>query len=118
MLRRIDPCHKDEGTHMRSLIILAAMMSATLAQAQTPPPAPPPAAPSAPPANAATGDARARLMAADANKDGKWDKAEWLAAGRRERGFQMLDADSDGFVTQAELKDGMAKMQARQAGAQ
>lgn len=57
------------------------------------------------------------LAAADANKDGKWDKAEWLAAGRRERGFQMLDADSDGFVSQAELKDGMAKMQARRAGA-
>ncbi len=104
---------------MRSLIIVAAMISATLAQAQTPPPAPPPAAPPATPsANAASGDARARLMAADANKDGKWDKAEWLAAGRRERGFQMLDADSDGFVTQAELKDGMAKMQARQAAPQ
>lgn len=97
---------------MRSLIILAAMMPATLAQAQTPPPVAPSAAP---PANAATGDARARLMAADANKDGNWDKSEWLAAGRRERGFQMLDADSDGFVTQAELKDGMAKLQARQA---
>jgi hypothetical protein len=107
--QRIDHCCKKEGTGMRSLIIVAAMMSATLAQAQTPPPA----APSPPPANAAAGDARARLMAADANKDGKWDKAEWLAGGRRERGFQMLDADSDGFVTQAELKDGMAKMQAR-----
>jgi hypothetical protein len=98
---------------MRSLILIAAMLSATSAQAQTTPPAPA----ATPPANAAAGDARARLMAADANKDGKWDKAEWLAAGRRERGFQMLDADSDGFVSQAELKDGMAKMQARRAAA-
>ena len=47
---------------------------------------------------------RAKLMAADANKDGKWDKAEWLAAGRREMGFSFCDTGKDGFVDPAELK--------------
>ena len=55
---------------------------------------------------------RERLMAADANKDGKWSKEEWLAAGRREMGFAMIDADKDGFVTQPELMEGMKRMQA------
>lgn len=56
--------------------------------------------------------ARERLIAADANKDGKWSKDEWLAAGRREMGFALLDADKDGFVSQAELMEGMKRMQA------
>ena len=54
---------------------------------------------------------RERLIAADANKDGKWSKDEWLAAGRREMGFNLLDADKDGFVSQAELMEGMKRMQ-------
>lgn len=65
--------------------------------------APPPAAPQTP---------RERLMAADANKDGKWSKEEWLAAGRREMGFNLMDADKDGFVTMTELMEGMKRMQA------
>lgn len=64
-----------------------------------------------PPAGGA--EARAKLLAADTNKDGRWSKAEWTAAGRRERGFDFLDADKDGLVSQAELKAGMAKVQAR-----
>ncbi len=55
---------------------------------------------------------RERLIAADANKDGKWSKEEWLAAGRREMGINLLDADKDGFVTQPELMEGMKRMQA------
>lgn len=104
---------------MRLIIIAAAAFAtaaavapAAVANAQTAPaPAPAPAAPQARSPEAMQ-EARAKLVAADANKDGKWDKTEWLAAGRRERGFEFMDADKDGFVTQAEMKDGMARMQA------
>jgi hypothetical protein len=46
----------------------------------------------------------AKLMAADANKDGKWSKAEWQAAGRRPIAFGKVDANKDGFVDKAELQ--------------
>ena len=85
-------------TKMRLLFALT-LIAAAPALAQTPAPA----APATP---------RERLMAADANKDGKWSKAEWLAAGRREMGFAMIDADKDGFVTQPELAEGMKRMRA------
>ena len=88
------------------LLALAALL-ATPVLAQEPPAAP--AAPAAGPAQSAAGQ---RLMAADADKDGKWSKVEWLAAGRREMGFNLIDADKDGFVTRPELVEGMKRMSA------
>lgn len=78
------------------LFLALALLAVTPALAQNTPPSTP----------------RQRLIAADTNKDGKWSKAEWLAAGRREMGFAMIDADKDGFVTQPELMEGMKRMQA------
>ena len=85
------------------LFLALSLLTAAPALAQTPPAA----APASP---------RERLLAADANKDGKWSKEEWLAAGRREMGFNMIDADKDGFVTQPELIEGMKRMQAMGMG--
>jgi EF hand len=91
---------------MRLTCLAIALLTATMAAAQ---PAPAPA-----PAAGSPADAQARLLAADANKDGKWDKPEWLAAGRRAQGFAFLDTDKDGFVSREELKAGIARM--RQSG--
>ncbi len=49
----------------------------------------------------------------DKNADGVVDKAEWVAAGRKEARFALVDADSDGKVTVDELKTAMGKMKAR-----
>lgn len=87
---------------MRYILLAAAAFAATAATAQD----------AASPAPGGMADARTRLMAADTNKDGKWDKPEWLAAGRREQGFTYIDTDKDGFISQDELKAGMEKMRA------
>lgn len=86
--------------------ILAVTLLTSAATAQEAPPAP---------AAASRADAIAKLMAADTDKDGQWSKAEWTAAGRRERGFAFLDADANGLLTQAELKTGMNRMRARRS---
>jgi hypothetical protein len=72
------------------LLVLATALIATAATAQAP----------ADPAAAA----RAKLIAADANKDGKWSLAEWTAAGRREMGHGFCDTSKDGLVDPVELK--------------
>jgi hypothetical protein len=48
----------------------------------------------------------------DKNADGGIDKAEWVAAGRKEERFAKADADGDGKITLDELKTGMSKMKA------
>ena len=91
---------------MRLILITAALLAATGAAAQTAPAD----GQRSPEARA---EGRAKLMAADTDKDGKWSKEEWLAAGRREAGFDRLDTNKDGFVTQDELRAGMQKMMER-----
>jgi Ca2+-binding EF-hand superfamily protein len=49
----------------------------------------------------------------DKNADGVVDKAEWVAAGRKEERFAMVDADGDGKITVEELTTAMSKMKAR-----
>jgi hypothetical protein len=49
----------------------------------------------------------------DKNADGFIDKAEWVAAGRKEATFAKVDADGDGKITQDELTTAMARRQAR-----
>jgi DMSO/TMAO reductase YedYZ molybdopterin-dependent catalytic subunit len=90
---------------------------ATLAALATLPAAAQTAAPTpAPKAAAATPEERrAALQAMDSDKDGKLSKAEWLAAGRRERGFAMADANGDGFADQAELRALAERMRAYRA---
>ncbi len=53
--------------------------------------------------------AQAVFEKADSNHDGALSLAEWTAAGRRERGFKMIDADGDGKVTPSELEAAAAK---------
>ncbi len=60
-----------------------------------------------------TGAMPARLAAADTDHDGRWSKAEWLAAGRKARGFDAMDTNHDGFLTIEELKAGLARFHAR-----
>jgi hypothetical protein len=58
-----------------------------------------------------------KLLAMDTNKDGKWDKAEWLAGGRKERGFTFFDVNKDGFLTLDELKTGAERLRSMGLGA-
>jgi hypothetical protein len=51
----------------------------------------------------------------DTNADGGVDKAEWVAAGRKEARFALADTDGDGKISLDELKTGMSKMKAKRA---
>ncbi len=55
---------------------------------------------------------RTRLVALDTDHDGRISKAEWLGGGRNAHGFDLMDADHDGYLTTEELQTGMAKMRA------
>lgn len=47
---------------------------------------------------------------ADTDKSGDISLAEWTTAGRREQGFQFMDADANGKLTEAELTEGFKRM--------
>ncbi len=81
--------------------------------------APPAAAPAAPAPGGMAGrsirpEGRAGAEV-DADGDGVVSLGEWLGAGRREQGFAFMDADRDGKLTRAELRDGMARLQEMRA---
>ena len=57
-------------------------------------------------------DPAAMFAKADANKDKTIVLTEWLAIGRREMGFKLMDADGDGKVTQPEFTAGLEKFRA------
>ncbi len=60
--------------------------------------------------------AREALAKADANNDKQYSKAEWVAAGRQPRNFDLLDTDRNGMVTPAEIRAGaIAAAKARAA---
>jgi hypothetical protein len=79
-----------------AISIAAATSGTVLAQTDTPPPR----------------DPAAMFAKADANKDKAIVLTEWLAIGRREMGFKLMDADRDGKVTQPEFTAGLEKFRA------
>lgn len=88
-------------------IAALAFVTAALALAQTTPPATPPAPPppgqGGPPANAPRDGSQLvdRMMAADANGDGKLSKDE--LGGRADRIFEVADTNGDGFLERTEI---------------
>jgi opacity protein-like surface antigen len=52
------------------------------------------------------------IKAWDKNGDGGVDKSEWMAAGRSESHFAVVDADKDGKISAEELTTAMARMRA------
>ena len=91
---------------MRNTIIAAGALAAALACGL------------AAPASAEAPDVEPIFKTWDVNADGVLTKGEWLAAGRQEEGFLRVDADKDGKITLAELKDAVAKMQGEQRPAE
>ena len=72
--------------------------------------------PAAPPiAGTGPGDEgamHARLAALDTDHDGRISRTEWLAGGRKERGFDRMDANRDGYLTMDEIVAAREKMRA------
>ena len=60
-------------------------------------------------AQSAPAGAADKFKAVDTNGDGTLSREEWKAAGRRDRGFNYVDADKDGKITPAELQTAAAK---------
>ena len=76
-----------EGTNFGGLLAAAVIAQSPIAMAQD-----------------ASAKAREMFIKADTNQDGALSLEEWKAAGRRDRGFAMIDADHDGKVTPDELR--------------
>jgi hypothetical protein len=53
----------------------------------------------------------------DTDEDGRLSRAEWISAGRQERGFARFDVDADGYLVEAELKT-VVEMLAQRRGRQ
>ncbi len=67
-------------------------------------------------ANADPAQIASRMMTrADTDRNGTVSQAEWLAAGRKARGFERMDANHDGQLDRTELAAGVKQMQARAA---
>jgi Ca2+-binding EF-hand superfamily protein len=89
----------------RSLTLFALCLFSLAVFAQTP--ATPPAEPETPPPAAATRKGKKAqggkfLKKMDANADGKIARDEWKG---KPEGFDKLDADKDGLLTQTEIRD-------------
>lgn len=84
---------------MRRLLILAGLASALAA-----------------PAAGQQYTAEQLMKAWDKDRDGVLTKAEWLAAGRQERGFDFADRDRDGKMTLEELQTAMARAGQQRGG--
>lgn len=92
----------------------AAQMQAASPDADQVKNSPEPAVPGPSAASARPGARLAEAMARiDSNKDGAISRAEWTAAGRRDRGFELFDGDSDGKLTIEEIRSGLSKLRAR-----
>ncbi len=75
------------------------------------------AALAAAPAPAETSDVeiRAKLIALDTDRDGRWSLTEWLAGERKQRGFQFIDANRDGYLSADEIRSARKKVLAQRA---
>lgn len=89
--------------------LLAMLLAASLAMPALAQPPSAAAAPASPEAR------RAALAAIDTDGDGRLSRTEWLAAGRRERGFAMADGNGDGFIDAAERQALVERLRARRA---
>lgn len=94
------------------MLLVVAFLLAGLTQNDASPARAPAASPTPGPEMTRRDEMRAKLLAADTDHDGKWSRAEWTAAGRRERGFAFMDTDRDGYLTPAELMAGMQRLRA------